>query len=330
MRVNMDSSMLADPRFPMIARDLGIPLKQVYGCMLCVWFAAYARRSEFLSQAEIDFSADIEKFAECLIRHGLADEEPEGIRLHGVAKRIKYLLDSESSGRSGGIASGIARRKANSSTSPAKGTLQEPSRVPSTDPSRNPEGSANLPSPSPSPSQSTLTTDGRREGGCLAENSVEYIQIQDEPSSEPAQLKLEIFEPAPKRARIPQERLEAVYRPFPRKEGKKAGMAQLERILKAADDPEAELARVERAVRNYAAQMQRENRDPTKIKHFSSFMSNWTDYEAVQAPPLRVVSPPVYDPPKPPPAIPEAERAEVSAMIKGLGQRLRGGYGGGE
>lgn len=167
-------------------------------------------------------------------------------------------------------------------------------------------------------------------GAGKEEKSTDYIPIKGEDWSEipaasplpPLQLTLLDPEPPAKRSRIAPEALEAVYRLYPRREGKKAGLERLGRLLRDAADPTAKLAEVERAVRNYAALVVKENRDPTKIKLFSSFMGCWEDYATEEPPPLRIARPPVYDPPKP---ISDAERAEVSSMISNLTAKFRGG-----
>lgn len=75
---------------------------------------------------------------------------------------------------------------------------------------------------------------------------------------------------------------EGVYRQhYPRKEGKQRGMELCEEQVTTPAKFEAWT----RAVKNYAAIVASENRDPDKIKFFSSFMACWTEY--VDAAPAR-------------------------------------------
>lgn len=78
---------------------------------------------------------------------------------------------------------------------------------------------------------------------------------------------------------VPKETIEAVYGLYPRKEGKKAGIAKLERILRDSSDPMATLREIAVAIKNYGLLCSREQREPSKIKHFSTFINNWTDYQ---------------------------------------------------
>lgn len=63
-----------------------------------------------------------------------------------------------------------------------------------------------------------------------------------------------------------------IYQQYPRKLGKKKGIERLKALIKTPE----QLARFERAVRNYANLVQ--GNDPKYTKHFSSFVSCWEDY----------------------------------------------------
>jgi hypothetical protein len=65
-----------------------------------------------------------------------------------------------------------------------------------------------------------------------------------------------------------------VYRLYPRKEGKSAGMKICRREIRTLED----LAQLERAVRSYLALTKAENRDRQHVKHFATFMGCWRDY----------------------------------------------------
>ena len=66
--------------------------------------------------------------------------------------------------------------------------------------------------------------------------------------------------------------LEAVYQKYPLKKGKSRGMKKIQREIKTPDDFE----RFSKAVDNYANDVK--NTEPRYIKHFSTFVSEWTDW----------------------------------------------------
>lgn len=65
---------------------------------------------------------------------------------------------------------------------------------------------------------------------------------------------------------------DALYAPYPRKEGKAKGMAKLKRVITTP----AQYERFAAAVRNYARHVA--GRPADKVKHFDSFVMCWEDY----------------------------------------------------
>lgn len=65
---------------------------------------------------------------------------------------------------------------------------------------------------------------------------------------------------------------EAVYQKYPLKKGKSRGMKKIQREIKKPVDFE----RFSKAVDNYANEVK--NTEPRYIKHFSTFVSEWTDW----------------------------------------------------
>ncbi len=114
MRVNMDSSIAFDPRFKMMAKILGIHPLHVVGCCWSVWLHCYQSRSERLSGAEANASADIDGFIEAMVQAGLAHEEKVEqtvlFNVHGVNERIRFLGGQKKRGQAGGEASAKSRR----------------------------------------------------------------------------------------------------------------------------------------------------------------------------------------------------------------------------
>lgn len=112
MRVNMDSSINNEPRFKLLARQLGIPFLHGVGCCWAVWLACYHARSDRLTKAETNASADVEGFADAMVSVGLADADGDDyLRFHGVDVRIAFLLKQSQRGKSGGKSTAGRRRK---------------------------------------------------------------------------------------------------------------------------------------------------------------------------------------------------------------------------
>jgi glycerol-3-phosphate O-acyltransferase len=70
---------------------------------------------------------------------------------------------------------------------------------------------------------------------------------------------------------------EAIYKAYPRKEGKTAGMRAL--VVRVKDKETYD--RVMLAAKNYALLCQLRATEPLFIKLFSTFVNNWMDYESI-------------------------------------------------
>lgn len=132
LRVNVDSSIRSDPRFDMMAAELGIPVQHLYGCMLVLWMACYARKSPRIYPQEADQCAGLPGFFKLLLKYDLAEDAGEQLRVRGVEERIKYLQSAAERGQQGGVRSGISRRKGSGSNSfkQSEATLNPPSPSP--------------------------------------------------------------------------------------------------------------------------------------------------------------------------------------------------------
>ena len=124
MRVNMDSSIATDPRFKLLASDLGISRNELVGALFYVWLACYERRSERLSKRLADASAEIDGFANALVEAELADDDGDAILVHGATERIQFLLSQAEKGRIGGQ-KGKGKRKVKSPKANAKHMLSK-------------------------------------------------------------------------------------------------------------------------------------------------------------------------------------------------------------
>lgn len=67
---------------------------------------------------------------------------------------------------------------------------------------------------------------------------------------------------------------EALYRKYPRKEGKKRGLIRLRATIKS----EAEFDAFRGAMEEYLSLCEKEQRPPQYVKHWATFVNNWTDY----------------------------------------------------
>lgn len=110
----MDSQITFDPRFGMMAKILGVSRKEVYGACFQLWLHCYQSRSECLSVDEANASAEIDGFAEAMIKVGLADtacdQGADRLTVHGVRERIRFLGNQSTRGKKGGKASAKAKQ----------------------------------------------------------------------------------------------------------------------------------------------------------------------------------------------------------------------------
>lgn len=110
MRVNMDSSIVSDPRFKIVAKRLGVSWREVIGSCFLLWLAAYERRSKCFSKIEADIAAELDGFSNALCVVGLADDNKDDtINVHGVDARISFLESQSRKGKKGGKNSGKSR-----------------------------------------------------------------------------------------------------------------------------------------------------------------------------------------------------------------------------
>lgn len=119
----MDSSIATDPRFKLLALDLGCSLRELAGTCFFVWLACYERRTATLSVREANACAESEAFAQAIVDSGLAHFDERGdVVFHGVEERIRFLEAQAERGRKGGKVAGKSRRynhQANAKQSPS-------------------------------------------------------------------------------------------------------------------------------------------------------------------------------------------------------------------
>jgi hypothetical protein len=80
---------------------------------------------------------------------------------------------------------------------------------------------------------------------------------------------------------------EKIYSIYPRKEGKRAGMLVCLKQIKTQDDYD----RLQKAVEKYCAHLRANATEPRFVKHFGTFMNNWTDWVDPLAGQVRVPPP---------------------------------------
>ena len=216
VRVNMDSSVRTDIRFRLVAGDLGIPFKELIGCLFLVWLNCYERRSERLTKREADAAAEQDGFSEAMIAHGLADDRGDRVAFHGAKKRIKFLRDQKERGKKGGQKSAESRRlKSKESAAPIGAANGEPNA--------SPTAQANTPAPTPD------------------------LALTPTPSDKNTQR-------APARESHPKFDFEAVYQLYPLKRGKKNGLEKCRKLIKTQEGFDAFRAAVETMAKTWQGQ----------------------------------------------------------------------------
>lgn len=141
----MDSSIATDPRFRLLATELGWSLRETAGTLFFVWLACYERRSICLTRREANACAENPLFAEAIVGVGLADFEGDDlVAFHGVEERIEFLRKQAEKGRKGGKLGGKGR--------PKKGIGQRLTDAQQKPNHTKSKGLTYSPSPSPSPS----------------------------------------------------------------------------------------------------------------------------------------------------------------------------------
>jgi hypothetical protein len=73
--------------------------------------------------------------------------------------------------------------------------------------------------------------------------------------------------------------LESIYKKFPRKRGKEAGLKRLKVQIKTEEDFHI----LGNAMDNFVSEMKRENRPEDKIPYFSSWVSTWREWISVES-----------------------------------------------
>ncbi len=116
----MDSSIATDPRFKLLGRALGVSWREAIGSCFLLWLACYERRSKCFRKVEADIAAELEGFADALLKVGLASPggAADEVIVHGVEKRIEFLASQSKKGAIGGKKSGKSRASRSNQTLP--------------------------------------------------------------------------------------------------------------------------------------------------------------------------------------------------------------------
>lgn len=109
-RMSIDDKFLRDPRVIRLAEALGWSRYEARGRLLDVFAVCYDLETDILTPEDVNASADEARLADVMLAVGLADPDDGGIRVHGAASRIEYLVKKVEAGRKGGRNSGESRR----------------------------------------------------------------------------------------------------------------------------------------------------------------------------------------------------------------------------
>jgi hypothetical protein len=222
--------------------------------------------------------AEKEKVVETLVAAGLLQRTGEDFLVHDyhdhnpTADDVKAKRRAESerkaAGRSGQGRDTSGRITADVRAESGRTNSGRPAGQ-NAESARNPAVRPPVPFPSPSPSPSRPKEQD-------PEKTLADLSAGDRVSG-PEGLALVPTEPS-----VTDADLEGVYKLYPRREGKTDGLKRLKPQIKTR----AQLAELERAVRNYAAQVSADATEPGYIKHFSTWTSTWRDWIAweVKAP----------------------------------------------
>lgn len=129
-RVNLDSEVWTDPQVKRLARLCGWNMPHTVGTLAAVWNVAYSAKDPVISKLDGDTAAEHDGFIELMLREdvALAELEPDGrVYLHGVEKRIAYLLRQAERGAEGG------RKRAKGAKREPSGRMVTAEQTPSTD-----------------------------------------------------------------------------------------------------------------------------------------------------------------------------------------------------
>lgn len=103
MRINVESSVFTEPRYKLLAEELGVSRFDVIGRMVAIWTACYEMRSKCLTDAEANACADHKQFTAALLKYRFATRVSDTeIEIHGVEKRIDFLVKQAEKGARGG------------------------------------------------------------------------------------------------------------------------------------------------------------------------------------------------------------------------------------
>src|SRR3990167_8793054 len=89
--VRVDTKALADHRFYMAGKALGIGRDAVLGKMVRVWAVCTDRCTYVLSPEDIDAVAECDGMSGAIVRAGLGEIVDGGIRIKGTDGRIEWL-----------------------------------------------------------------------------------------------------------------------------------------------------------------------------------------------------------------------------------------------
>jgi hypothetical protein len=110
MRLSVEGSVLTDPRFDRLARELRIARPEALGRVLAVWNVGYERRCACMPIVDADLASGLDGFALALASADLARLDGDEVILRGVDDRIGFLLRHAEEQARKGRRSGEVRR----------------------------------------------------------------------------------------------------------------------------------------------------------------------------------------------------------------------------
>ena len=93
MRINVEASVLVDPRYGVLAATLQIPKPEAIGRILAVWAECYRTQRYALPGRELDVAAGLTGFGAAMQDAGLARDDPAGVYVCGTKGRLEWIAE---------------------------------------------------------------------------------------------------------------------------------------------------------------------------------------------------------------------------------------------
>lgn len=253
-RLNLEESLTKDPRIKKLGRLIGSENLAV-GTWIEFAFLAqkFWAKGQLIPEEQFYFL----EFPEQLLESKLAERRDEGIYCRGSEEHFGWLKERIDAARTGGRISAQRSRDDHGRLLPKQTPSDHQANA-----KQNPSEAKPIPITLPINKELILS--------CASDDALENDnqQVEDvailQPTESISDMKFVMDD----------ELLEDLYTIYPRKIGRKAGLAKLKKDIKSSQD----YANFGEAVENYKDYIARTRTDAKFVKHFSTFVNNWQDW----------------------------------------------------